>query len=253
MRPLICSLILASMISTNLPGEEPAAGKQVEQELKVDGKAIPYLLYLPKEYGNQGTRVPLMLFLHGRGESDGPLSIVKKWGPPHCVERGVQFPFALASPQCPRKESWAQASQQALLVSLLDHLTRSYAIDTNRIYLAGLSMGGYGTWRLAADHPALFAAAVPVCGGGNVQDAESLKNLPIWVWHGTEDGAVPFQRSVEMVEAISKAGGKSIRFTSLENIGHNSWEAAFWSPDLYQWLAKQAASQNLARATAAKP
>ena len=207
------------------------------------GKEIPYLLYLPPNYSATG-KIPLMLFLHGRGESQGPLSVVAKWGPPSRVEHGYTYPFVIASPQCPAAESWDQAGQQRLLVALLDHLVKTMPIDTDRIYLTGLSMGGYGSWRLAADHPERFAAVAPVCGAGNPADAPKLKLLPIWVFHGTEDQAVPFQKSKEMVEAITKAGSTKIRFTSLEHISHNSWEAAYASPELYEWLARQTASKN---------
>jgi predicted peptidase len=230
-------------------GDEPVAGKQVEQELKTsNGKSISYLLYLPKDYDSKD-KWPLLLFLHGRGESDGPLSIVKKWGPPRLIGRGESLPYVVVSPQCPpNPESWPQPSQQSLLLALLDHVGKTYKVDADRVYLTGLSMGGYGSWRLAADHPERFAAVVPVCGAGKPADAEKLKNLPIWVWHGTEDPAVPFQRSVEMVEAIKQAGSTTIRFTTLEGIGHNSWEAAYATPELYQWLDKQTVSKNSARA-----
>jgi predicted peptidase len=100
-------------------------------------------------------------------------------------------------------------------------------------------MGGYGSWRLAADHADRFAAAVPVCGGGKPEDAQKLKDLPIWVFHGTEDTAVPLKRSEEMVDAIKQVGGTKIRFTTLEHIGHNSWESAYATPELYTWLDKQ--------------
>ncbi len=252
MRSILLFTIIGSLTSLPLPAaEQPAPGKQVEQHLTAaDGKTVDYLLYLPKEYGSAGEASKewaLMLFLHGRGESDGPLSIVKKWGPPRLIERGEHFPFIVVSPQCPRSpESWPQPTQQAHLIQLLEHLTKTLKVDKDRIYLTGLSMGGYGSWRLAADHPERFAAVVPVCGAGNPADGEKLKLLPIWAWHGTEDNAVPFQRSVEMVEAIKKAGGIRVRFTSLEQIGHNSWEAAYASPELYQWLGAQRASKNKA-------
>jgi predicted peptidase len=238
-----CVILSFILVSMRLLAADPAAGKQVEQTLKVEGKEISYLLYLPANY-SATTKVPLMLFLHGRGESQGPLSVVAKWGPPARVEHGYTYPFVIASPQCPPNESWQQPGQQQLLVALLDHLAKTMPIDTDRIYLTGLSMGGYGSWRLAADHPERFAAIAPVCGAGNLADAEKLKQLPIWVFHGTEDQAVPFQKSKEMVEAITIIGGTKVRFTSLEHIGHNSWEAAYASPELYEWLAKQTASQN---------
>jgi predicted peptidase len=227
-------------------GGEAVAGKQIEQQLQLpNGKSVSYLLYLPREYDSKD-KWPLMLFLHGRGESRGPLSVVKKWGPPRLIERGENFPFLIVSPQCPEAESWPQPQQQATLLALLDQLSKNYKVDDTRIYLAGLSMGGFGAWRLAADHPERFAAIVPICGGGKVDDADKLKSLPIWVFHGTADPTVPLQRSTEMVEAIKKAGGANIRFTTLEGIGHNSWEAAFACPDLYQWLDKQVSSKSAA-------
>jgi len=250
MRAIIVPFMIGALSISRAFSEEPAAGKQVEQELKTsDGKSIRYLLYLPKAYDSK-EKWPLLLFLHGRGESDGPLSIVKKWGPPRLIERGESPPYIVVSPQSPpNPESWPQAGQQALLLALLDHISSSCKVDQERVYLTGLSMGGYGSWRLAADHPDRFGAVVPICGAGKPQDAEKLKFLPIWVWHGTEDSAVPFQRSVEMVEAIKKAGSSTIRFTSLEGVGHNSWEAAYATPELYQWLDKQTVSQNRARAS----
>ena len=252
MRPIILLTMLGLVSVFPLRAEEPAPGKQVEQELKVDGKTIPYLLYLPKDYTSKEAKWPLMLFLHGRGESAGPLSTVKKWGPPRLIERGENFPYIIASPQCPRAESWAQASQQALLLALLDHLAKTCKVDSDRIYLTGLSLGGYGSWRLAADHPERFAAVVPICGGGRTDDAEKLKSLPIWAWHGAADPTVPVQRSIEMVEAIKKAGSTVVRFTPLEHIGHNSWEAAYATPELYQWLDKQTVSKNRERSAGAK-
>lgn len=222
----------------------PAPGMQVEQQLELsDGRSIPYLLYLPEDYGNRPGHWPMMLFLHGRGESHGPLSLVKKWGPPRMLDRGVHQPYVVVSPQCPSAESWAQPGQQALLVALLDHLIERYRLDAQRVVLTGLSMGGYGSWRLAADHPERFAAVIPICGGGSPDDADRLKVLPIWVFHGTEDRAVPFQRSVEMVDAIRAAGGDRILFTSMEHVGHNCWESAYATPELYTWIETQFAAR----------
>ncbi|MCX6866784.1 MAG: prolyl oligopeptidase family serine peptidase [Verrucomicrobia bacterium] len=237
---VILSFILAA---TRLLAADPTPGKQVEQTLKLEGKEISYLLYLPANY-SATSKVPLMLFLHGRGESQGPLSVVAKWGLPARVEHGYAYPFVIASPQCPTNEFWDQANQQQLLLGLLDHLVKTMSIDADRVYLTGLSMGGYGSWRLAADHPERFAAVVPICGAGNPADAEKLKQLPIWAFHGNEDRVVPLQKSQEMVEAITKSGGAKVRFTILEHIGHHSWDAAYASPDLYEWLARQTASQN---------
>ena len=110
-------------------------------------------------------------------------------------------------------------------------------VDKDHVYLTGLSMGGSGSWRMAADHPNRFAAVVPICGRGDTKDAVAIKNLPIWVFVGDQDRV--FQANLDMVDAVRKAGSQSIRISTLENIGHNSWSAAYASPDLYSWLAQK--------------
>lgn len=244
---LAATVALAAHLSEtdSQPVQDPAPGKQVEQSLETsDGGSMPYLLYQPKDYRQDGDKVPLMLFLHGRGESNGPLKIVATWGPPRRLAAGEHMKYLVVSPQCPRESFWSNDDQQARLLELLAHIKKTYNVDEDRIYLTGLSMGGFGTWRLAADHPGMFAAAAPVCGKGNPDDGNKLTALPIWAWHGTEDNAVAFQHSVDMVEAIKAAGGKKIRFTSLEHIGHASWQAAYQSADLYRWFDAQRASKN---------
>lgn len=232
-------------LSLIVVAEDPAPGKQVEQSLTTsDGGEMGYLLYEPSNYSPTGDPVPLILFLHGRGESNGPLSIVAKWGPPRRLAAGEQMKYLVVSPQCPRESFWSADDQEKRLLELLAHIRTHYNVDEDRIYLTGLSMGAFGTWRLAADHPGMFAAAVPVCGQGDPANGPKLTKLPIWAWHGTLDRAVPFEKSVEMVEAIKAAGGAKVRFTSLEHIGHASWQAAYQSSDLYDWLDQQRASQN---------
>jgi len=240
-RAQLLSMIAAVVLtgSPQLPAAEPVAGQQIETKLDTsDSGTIEYLLYLPEDYDSTD-QWPLMLFLHGRGESYGPLSLVAKWGPPRMAARGDELPLIVVSPQCPRKDSWFSPQQQQRLLELLDAVTESLKVDEDRIYLTGLSLGGYGSWRLAADHPDRFAAVVPICGGGNPKDAESLKTLPIWVFHGTDDRAVNFGKSREMVDAIKQAGGESIRFTDLEHFGHNSWSAAYATPELFKWMLNQ--------------
>ena len=228
-----------------LPAQEadvtnkPTPGQQVAMALTTaDAATVEYLLYLPKDY-DQHEQLPLMLFLHGRGESNGPLSLVAKWGPPKLVAQGEEMPYIIVSPQCPRSDSWSSERQQKRLIELLDTVIDSLKVDEHRIYLTGLSLGGYGSWRLAADHPDRFAAVVPICGGTNPKDAKALKDLPIWAWHGDQDFVVPIKQTQGIVDAIKAAGGKSIQFTTLEGIGHNSWSSAYATPDLYHWLDKQ--------------
>ncbi|MCP4848351.1 MAG: prolyl oligopeptidase family serine peptidase [Verrucomicrobiaceae bacterium] len=218
----------------------PSSGSQVEQSFKLaSGTSVPYLLYLPKKFDAKSTeKWPVILFLHGRGESRGPLSIVAKWGPPRMAARGDNLPYIIISPQCPADQRWTSAGQLQAVLDLLAHISKSFPVDSQRIYLTGLSMGGYGSWKLAAEHGKLFAAVAPICGAGDPKDAMKLKSVPVWAFHGTEDRAVPYQRSLEIVEAIQKSGGKKVRFTTLKHVGHNSWSAAYATPELFEWFNK---------------
>ena len=220
-------------------------GRQVETSLSVsDGGKMPYLIYLPSDYTAKGDEVPFILFLHGRGESRGPLSLVTKWGPPRRLDAGEQMKYIVVSPQCPIESRWASDDQQARLKELLAYLDETYNIDKDRMYLTGLSMGGYGSWRLAADEPQIFAAVAPICGVGDPADAKKLLRVPIWAWHGTDDNSVPLSGSVDIIEAIAAAGGKRARLTTLEHVGHNSWSAAYQPNDLYKWFDLHTASGN---------
>ena len=120
----------------------------------------------------------------------------------------------------------------------MDDIAAKYRVDKDRIYLTGLSMGGFGTWSLAAAHPERFAAIVPICGGGNPADAAKLKNLPIWVFHGAKDPVVPPERSESMVKAIKAAGG-NVKLTVYPDAGHDAWTATYENPELYRWLFAQ--------------
>ncbi|MCA9194066.1 MAG: dienelactone hydrolase family protein [Planctomycetales bacterium] len=236
---LLCLTLLPAVRSL---ASEPTAGKQVEQAFVArDGAEVKYLLYLPADFDTNQSARPLMLFLHGRGESNGPLSTVAKWGPPQILAGGQQLPYIVVSPQCPADDSWSSDIQQARLSELLDSIINSFAADADHIYLTGLSMGGSGSWRLAADNPHRFAAVVPICGRGNPEHATLLMDLPLWVFVGDQDRV--YQANLDMVEAIRKAGSDRIRLTTLEHIGHNSWSAAYASPDLYNWLDQQSAKK----------
>jgi predicted peptidase len=197
-----------------------------------------YLLFLPKgcKAGHAGEkRWPLMLFLHGAGERGDNLAMVRKHGPPKRVETDPNFPFLLVSPQCPRSAWWSPEP----LMPLLDHLVATYPVDTDRIYVTGLSMGGFGTWNLGAAAPQRFAALVPICGGGDPKTAAKLKGVPIWAFHGGRDGVVRPEKSRQMVDAIKAAGGKDVKLTVYPEAGHDSWTKAYDDPALYEWLLKQ--------------
>ena len=196
---------------------------------------LDYLLYLPEEYGKEKSKEwPLVLFLHGSGERGSDLAKVTIHGPAKLVAQGKQFPFILVSPQCPDNRRW-EADE---LDAMLDDIIGRYSIDARRVYCTGLSMGGFGTWDVACTYPEKFAAIAPVCGGGEPFKASTLKNIPVWVFHGAKDNVVPPERSQEMVTAIQKNGG-TVKFTLYPDAGHDSWTATYDNPELYEWLLAQ--------------
>lgn len=199
-------------------------------ELRTD-----YYVHLPAGYDKDPkTKWPLMLFLHGIGERGYNVTDVQRIGLPSILGDKPDFPFIVVAPQCSPGEWWSSPE----LNDLLDRVEAKYRVDVERVYLTGLSMGGFGSWALAADSPQRFAALVPICGGGDPDDAPRLKNLPIWVFHGGKDPIVPIQRSQEMVDALKKEGG-NVQFTVFPEAKHDSWSQAYAMPELYEWLLKQ--------------
>lgn len=232
--PFLISVLLCGA-ATVVSSQEPTPSRQVEKHFQSKTRpstGLDYLLYLPPGYQGSEKRWPLVLFLHGSGESGTNLAKVKQHGPPKVVEARPDFPFILVSPQSPG-HGW----NVELLSKLLDQVMSDCRVDPDRVYLTGLSMGGFGTWALAAAHPERFAAIVPICGGGNPSDARKLAKLPIWVFHGAQDQTVSPERSKSMVEAIKAAGGDP-KFTLYPDAGHDSWTATYDNPELYDWLLK---------------
>lgn len=200
---------------------------------------LNYLLALPREYGTDGgQRWPLVLFLHGAGERGADLERVKLHGIPKIVGQWDNVPFIAVSPQCPAGTTWVM--QIDALDALLDELAQTYAVDLERVYLTGLSLGGNGSWHLAAAYPERFAAVVPICGwgewwGGFPEQACVLKQVPIWAFHGAQDTVVPLAGSQQLVEALRTCGG-NVRFTIYPDAGHDSWTETYANPELYTWL-----------------
>ena len=190
-----------------------------------------YLLFQPDGYGLKDQRWPMILFLHGAGQRGSDLQKVKKHGPPGIVETKKDFPFILVSPQCPEEQWWSND----VLTNLLDEVIAKYAVDTDRVYLTGLSMGGFGTWKLACEYPDRFAAIAPVCGGGEPPLARKLKEVPVWAFHGAKDKAIPLNKSVEMVDAVNASGGNA-RLTVYTDAEHDSWTVTYNNQELYNWF-----------------
>jgi predicted peptidase len=214
-----------------LPAFVRADEKPAQEAKKSETANLHYLLYLPRGYDEDAKKTyPLILFLHGAGETGTDLKKVKIHGPPKLVDKKRDFEFIIVSPQAPTR-GWKPSA----LLALLDDVEKEYRVDKDRVYLTGLSMGGFGTWNLAATAPGRFAAIAPICGGGDPKTAEKLKGLPIWVFHGAKDNAVPLKRSEDMVKALKEAGHE-VKFTIYPNAAHDSWTATYDNPELYKWF-----------------
>jgi predicted peptidase len=230
---LVSSVFLVASFA--LGAEPPASGVQQERHFEVRGPVavkVDFLLFLPQGYEKSQQRWPLMLFLHGGGESGTNVVDVKRNGPPRYVESHPDFPFILVSPQT--KGGWGIRTPMALL----DDVISRYRVDTRRIYLTGVSMGGGSTWALAAVYPQRFAAIVPVSGSSNPADARKLAAMPIWVFHGAKDPIISVEYSRKMVAAIKAVGG-NVRYTEYPEAHHNIWKRTYDNPELYQWLLAQ--------------
>ncbi len=225
---LMCAVTLDSVSS--FADDAAQTPKRLSAQVPVE---MDYLLYLPKDYDSKETW-PLVLFLHGSGERGSDLELVKKHGPPKLISEGREFPFIVVSPQC-RKDFWWEPIE---LTALLDDVVKTHKVDQDRICVTGLSMGGFGTWRLAAYTPERFAALAPICGGGEPYWASRFAKVPTWAFHGAKDEGVPLVRSEEMIEAMKKENGEP-RLTVYPEAGHDSWTETYNNPEFYEWILAQ--------------
>jgi len=239
----LCGVVLAGELGWPIVlawMNRPRAGVQVARRFETleseEGPAlvVDYLLYLPERYEQEGSRWPLVLFLHGAGGRGGDLKEVEQCEPPASISQGKAFPFVLVSPQCPSHGTW----NPSVLLHLADHVVQSYCIDPERVYVTGYSMGGAGTWDLAVAAPERFAAIAPLAGGGDECQAERLMELPIWAFHGAVDQVVPLSRSRRMVDAVRAAGGDA-KLTVYENEGHGIDQVTYARADFWDWLLAQ--------------
>jgi len=233
----LASLILAfhAAAQTEMPRNQSAESAELTYKKSV---TLRYLLFKPKGYDESDKKWPLMIFLHGAGERGTNLAAVAVHGPPKLVKEGKDFPFVLISPQCPNRETW----QPEAIMGLVDEALKQYKVDPERVYLTGLSMGGFGSWALAATYPERFAAVAPICGGGNVIDvllpnkAAALKSLPVWAFHGAKDTTVKLEESERMVDAFKRAGNQNVKLTVYPEAGHDSWTETYNNEELFKWF-----------------
>ncbi len=252
---------LAMLIAANAASVARAAGRvEIDTfEAKVHRSRSGELKYreLKPERLEAGTKYPLVLFLHGAGGrgDDNRKQLQDAGFCPKLIAtadvRGERECFMIA-PQVPKNKRWVEVhwglpshrmptlpgAQMRMALELVDRAVAEYPIDTSRIYVTGLSMGGFGTWDAIQRRPKLFAAAVPVCGGGDTRQAPKLKGIPLWVWHGDKDTVVKTKRSRDMVAAVKEAGG-DVQYTELAGVGHGSWGAAYSSAAMWEWLFAQ--------------
>jgi predicted peptidase len=225
-------LPLIGALAMGMP-QEPQAGSFEAKITKTVG--YQYLISLPEGYEAGQERFPLIVFLHGSGERGSDVQQVKVHGPLKEIVNGRKIPAIVVAPQCPANRRW----EAEILTAMLDHLETKYRVDKDRIYITGLSMGGFGTWDLAAHNAGRLAAIAPVCGGGDVSEAPKLAKLPIWVTHGDADQVVPIGASQEMVDAVKAAGNPRVRFDIIVGGGHDTWTDFYAKDEFYTWLLSQ--------------
>lgn len=208
-----------------------------------NGLSLPYRLYLPEGY-DDGKKYPVFFFLHGAGErgSDNERHV-------YYLEKSFKTAGDILSeaiilaPQCPEYGWWNIGEQEddylGAAMHLLFQTLSDYACDRNRVYVAGLSMGGYATWSVLERYNNIFAAGVPICGWGNTMAGDRLAKIPIWIYHGDADNTVSYSCSVEMLRAIQNAGGIMVHFTALLGVGHNAWDYALSDRELFSWMFAQ--------------
>ena len=208
--------------------------------MKVDGQTpqkpkadYPYLLYLPKDYPTNKKDYPLVIYLGGGAQNGDDLNKLKAYGIPYYIEQGHEYDFIIASPQCPQNKYW---TTENWFDSLYAELTSKCRIDTTRIYVTGISNGGFGTWQVAMDYPDRFAAIVPLCGGVNDSDTakiSNLKQLPIWTFHGTADDMIPINETERVVSKLETYG--HIQFTRLPGEGYGI-QYLYKDNKIFDWL-----------------
>ena len=234
MRIFIATIFTFNLILLSAQDSQQAftISEKIQHEVKVE---YQYLIHIPEDNRlSENGKLPMIVFLHGAGERGDDIELVKVHGPPKLVQQGEDVPFIVLSPQCKSNERWEAQS----LKLLIDHVSKNNPVDQNRIYLTGLSMGGYGTWDLAIAYPDFFAAIAPICGGSDVNawDAPSkIKDLPIWAFHGAMDFVVPIEKTARIIGSLRRAGSEA-KFTVYPDAGHDSWTETYDNPKLYEWF-----------------
>lgn len=242
---LLFFAVLSGGRAQDKPQDHLLTARVLHEKLKTTVKC-PYLLFLPRDYEiKPAQHWPLMLFLHGAGERGTNVWRADLHGPAKYISEHPEFPFIVLTPLCPSNEVWSQT----VLTALLDEAVKKYRVDPRRVYLTGLSMGGFGTWDFALACPERFAAVVPIAGGGNdlpiILAAKgfdtpamvaSLKSLAFWAFHGGKDTIVAPEESERMIQGLKQLGVAEAKLTIYPDATHNSWDRTYSNPEVYAWL-----------------
>ena len=258
-RELIMVSLMSALMFASAVGPRERETGFLDRTVKVGSVTYHYQVYVPADWSKK-KRWPVILFLHGAGERGGDGLIQTEVGIGTAIRRHAErVPAIVVFPQCLKDRWWPEPEMQAQALKALDEAMKEFNGDTSRVYLTGISMGGYGTWAIAANNPSRFAALAPVCGGVRTPPrvaipsgtpdadkasdpyqaiAQKVGSTPVWVFHGGADTVVPVSESQKMVEALKATGGK-VRYSEYEGVGHNSWDKAYSEPEFFSWLLSQ--------------
>lgn len=210
-----------------------------------------YVLYLPEGYdpADTQTKWPVIYFFHGIGESGSDLEDLLPYGVLKYLTSGGKLDAIVIAPQCPGDSHWADTDvEEEKLVQFVPEMTAKYNIDTDRMYLTGLSMGGRCTWKLALAMPDTFAAIAVVCGRTNTYEFDTIRNMPIWMFHGAQDGTVSFDNINKILPVLAENDHRYYKLTVYPYMSHDIWNTVYARTDVYDWLLSQSLSNNQAQA-----
>jgi predicted peptidase len=247
MRSLLFSLLMGGMAAFTAPAsaEGQTSGLQT-RTVRMGNESYSYQLYVPAKLQGQG-KPPVIVFLHGIGQR-GEGGFLPSTGTAATFARGYleQVPAIIVLPQCRRDRFWSDPEMERMVMASLEQTVKEFEADTRRLYLTGVSMGGFGVWNIAANNPARFAALVAICGGSSLRNgdrfaplAQGVGKTPAWVFHGEDDRIVPVSESRGMVEALKAVKGNRVRYNEYKGVGHNVWLNVLREGDLMPWILAQ--------------
>lgn len=226
---------------------------QAKSYTSAGGKTLNYRIHLPSK-PDPAAKYPLVLFLHGAGERGGDNKRQMVHGTAAILDYTIKSncPAIIVAPQCPDGKQWVDtpwsdlshtmpespSEPMRLTIELLQQIIKEQPVDAKRVYVTGLSMGGFGAWDILQRKPGLFAAAIPICGGGDTALAKQIAGVPVWAFHGGADGSVKTKRSRDMIDALKNAGGKPL-YTEYDGVGHDSWTRTYADSKVMNWLFDQ--------------